>query len=72
MKIQDVLWVTTAKGECIGIVYGEDEVTNVRKAYIGIGGGDNETEDVESIASLGGKILFEDLEKIADYLKSKD
>ena len=58
MKINDVFWFTPATGECIGIVYGTDDVTGERKAYIGVGNGINEEEDIALIAKTGAKFIL--------------
>ena len=51
MKILKTTWFSTAKGT-IGIVLGEDSVTKEKKAYIGIGDGENPNVDSLYIATL--------------------
>lgn len=48
------IWFTTTKG-LIGIVVIRDEITKENKAYIGIGNGENEIQDMETISQWGAK-----------------
>ncbi len=41
--------------DCIGIVLVYDTITNEEKAYIGVGKGYNETDDIQTIKDWGAK-----------------
>ncbi len=64
MKILKANWFTPMGNTLIGIVYGEDEVTKEKKAYIGIGNGYDEKEDSEHIAETGAKFPADVAEKL--------
>ena len=69
MKIKDVIWFTTGRGETIGIVLGNAEVTGAAKSYIGVGDGKYEALDAKQISEWGAKIRLQDLVMITDHLK---
>jgi len=52
MKITGTIWFTTTNG-VVGIVFGVDEVTGKKKAYIGTAPGSDEESDAWSIAEWG-------------------
>ena len=57
MKNLQSIWFTEIGGiNPIGIVIGEDTITEKRKAYIGTGLGHNEEEDTKIIAERGAKV----------------
>jgi len=66
MKIIHSEWFTGSN--VIGIVVGEDYVTEDRKAYIGIGVGVDEEDDEKLIATMGVPVSKESLQKIIDKL----
>lgn len=59
MKIIDSIWFSSFTHPTIGIVFGQDEITGERKAYIGIGGGVDEARDDEHIAKTGAPFRAE-------------
>lgn len=66
MKIIDVRWYT-ARSDCIGIVLTQDGMGD-HKAYIGVGKGNYEAQDVEQISTWGasfhdGPALWPHIEK---------
>lgn len=67
MKVTEKFWITTDRG-CIGIICGEDEITGERKAYIGIGNGQNENWDAEYIAQQGSPLSLGMVEQIRGRL----
>ena len=67
MKAIRVDWTNTST-ECIGIVVGENE-RGERKAYIGVGQGFDESQDVQRILNRGGKILPSTLREIIDRVE---
>lgn len=70
MKILDVIWFTEMGSlRPIGIVIGEDEITGERKAYIGVGNGEDEERDSKSIAGTGAKFSLDAARRIALYLE---
>jgi len=69
MRIQNAIWFTELGGQCIGIVYGEDEITGERKAYIGTGYGEDEGLDVRIICANGAKFHQLAAEEIINYLQ---
>jgi hypothetical protein len=69
MKIQDAIWFTEmGTPRPIGIIYGEDEVTGEKKAYIGTGHGFNEHADTQHIAKYGAKLTLETVKQLLGYL----
>ncbi len=70
MKIIAATWFTPSTGECIGIVFGIDEITGEKKAYIGIGEGNDEGIDVDLIARNGAKFHEKHLAAIQDHFKT--
>lgn len=66
MKIIHTAWFSGIK--CIGIVVIENEIGE-KKAYIGIGDGQNEKFDAEKIAAYGIKMLKESLKEILSKLE---
>jgi hypothetical protein len=69
-KIIDAIWFTQLNG-CIGIVLTEDEVTKMRKAYIGTGRGNDEGSDAKIIQMHGGKVSPVLFKKIYEYLSDE-
>lgn len=69
MKIKGVIWFTQGIG-CFGIVYGETDVGNERKAYIGKVAGNDPKSDAEHIARTGTKLLPSQVKEISDYLNA--
>ena len=57
MKITGTLWFTGGNGT-VGIVFGVDEVTRKKKAYIGSASGTNEENDAQSIAEHGARLYL--------------
>lgn len=55
MKVIESIWFTH-QTQCVGIVVAECEVTKQRKAYIGVGKGDDEQADIHSILNWGAKL----------------
>ncbi len=53
------MWFTTPHAHTIGIVMGEDKVTEKLKAYIGLGDGVDEEADKKKIAELGSHFPIE-------------
>lgn len=55
----DVIWFTTMDGHLIGIVIkhleNPSDLTNVNRAYIGIGKGEDEQDDIKHIQETGAK-----------------
>jgi hypothetical protein len=72
MKVIDHLWFSSiffSLGfETIGIVIGEDEITGERKAYIGLGTGHSEEEDIKAVTQLGAKLTPQAAAHIAKLL----
>lgn len=67
MKNLTAYWFTGNHN--IGIVTGEDDRTDVRKAYIGVVPGFNEEADIKLIASTGSPVDPRQIIQIAGYLK---
>lgn len=66
MKILDSIWFTPfGSTGCIGIVIGEDEVTNEIKTYIGNSGGVDMEFDIRQIARNGAKLH---IDNVIDFL----
>lgn len=63
MKFLGVKWFTTMQGT-IGIVYGEDEVTGDKKAYIDTVPGFDEGTDIHKIQENGAKFPAEIAEQL--------
>jgi hypothetical protein len=72
MIIEDTVWFTTSRGDCIGIILAKDEVTKKKKAYIGAGDGESEEEDVQIIKDWGSPLYLQKLKEIVAYLESVD
>lgn len=69
MKIIDVIWFTQMGSLApIGIVIGENEVTNERMAYIGSGFGNDERTDEKHIMDTGAKLRLPVLMRITAQL----
>ena len=70
MKITNASWFTQM-GELkpIGIVFGVDEITGDKKAYIGVGDGVDESTDVNNIFLTGAKIHISQANIIIEHLK---
>lgn len=66
-KIVDKLWFTNMKGT-LGIVVLEEDITNERKAYIGVVSGNDEKADTEDIISWGNKFDVETLDRLEHHL----
>ena len=67
MKIIHDIWFNSMLG-VVGIMIGEDEVTGERKAFIGVGQGHDQRDDIRSIARLGGKLSLRTLDEIRALL----
>jgi hypothetical protein len=67
MKVIEAIWFSTLQGT-VGIVVGEDEYSGARKAYLGIGLGFDESQDVAMIKSLGTKLSLGVLDRIRALL----
>lgn len=72
MKIKDTIWFTTGRGETVGIVLAEDDVTGIPKAYIGVGDGRNEDVDIKQISEWGAKLQLTDLAMIQKHFIVED
>lgn len=69
MKIFNAIWFTEMGSlRPIGIVIGEDEMTGERRAYIGVGNGEDEERDSKSIAGTGAKFGIEMAQMIVNAL----
>ena len=67
MKVIESIWFSSLLG-VMGVVVGEDEHTSERKAYIGIGYGINESQDVDNIKTLGAKLSLSAVNHIQQLL----
>ncbi len=67
MKIEGVQWFT-ATTATIGIVWGEEEFTGERQAFISQVFGINEKTDAKWVAEYGARILPQQMETIVKYL----
>ena len=66
MKIVEKLWFTNEQGT-IGIIIIEENFTQDRKAYIGIGKGKDEQKDAEAILAWGNKFSLD----TADWIRQR-
>lgn len=66
MKHIDDIWFSTMSG-LIGIVIVEDERTQERKAYIGVGEGHDDKLDIKRIMDFGAPFR---IEKVAEIMKA--
>lgn len=71
MKVEGVIWFTTQE-KAFGIVYGEDEHTTQRKAYIACVSGIDEQKDIEKILQYGTKVMPEQSQQLNEYLNPED
>lgn len=70
MKNINVTWFAQmAANGIIGIVTCEDEITGEKKAYIGVGEGRDESEDIEHILNTGAKLHLPTACSIVEALK---
>jgi len=67
MNIINSIWFSGVR--TIGIVLGIDEITNVRKAYIGMGNGISKENDEKIIANSGTKFTIEAAKSIVGFLE---
>ena len=67
MKIIDSIWFNNSLGT-MGIVVGEDEITGKRKAYVGIGRGADQDQDIELIKENGVQLTLSVAEHLVDLL----
>lgn len=73
MKINDSIWFTNSTSmQIIGIVLATDEVTNERKAYIGIGEGHDEAFDAHNVLNWGSKLSPEMLITVLKFISPQD
>lgn len=70
MIIKETIWFTTHFGETIGVVLGEDNVTKVKKAYMGIGDGKDPEFDEKKILEWGTRIDPATAKRLSDHLNS--
>ena len=71
MKILDAIWFTQMDStKCIGIILGVDDITGEEKAFIGIGKGVSEEDDVTHISEWGSKFPKEIASRILSFLSS--
>lgn len=70
MKPIDAIWFSnmTSTAGIVGIVVVEDEKTKERKAYIGIGEGNDEKLDTKRIMDFGSPFR---IERVAEILNAK-
>jgi len=69
MKVTNATWFTQmGVTQPIGIVFGEDEATGEKKAYIGAGYGNEEDQDCQHIARTGAKLSLEMAKHIVEGL----
>ena len=66
MEIIDYIWFTTSK--TVGIVLVKDPYDGY-KAYIGVGEGHNELDDVTYITKWGNKFPLEAAKKLFTHIK---
>lgn len=72
MKITGSFWFTSFDMVgCVGIVFGEDEVTGAKKAYIGTEPGGDQQSDERRIAEHGAKLTEEMAENIYNIFQTK-
>lgn len=71
MKTEGVIWFTTQE-KAFGIVYGEDNYTGQRKAYIACVSGLDEQKDIEKILQYGTKVLPEQAKQLSEYLNQEE
>lgn len=75
MKVKDVIWFTQipigTSQSCIGIVYGTDDHTGERKAYMASVTGNNEHTDTLDVIQFGAKVLPYQAEMLNDFLNPK-
>lgn len=69
MKIVETLWFT-GFGGTVGIVVIEEDVTNARRAYIGLGEGANEKLDTDKIIAWGVPFSLETVSRL-NYLLAR-
>ena len=70
MKVIDTIWFGNITG-CAGIVIAEDDNTGERKAYLGVGRGENEKVDINRILQYGTKLSAQQLRVIVSQLEQK-
>lgn len=71
MKVEGVIWFTTFE-KAFGVVYGEDEHTKQRKAYISVVSGIDEAKDIEKILQYGTKVMPDQAKQLSEYLNPED
>ncbi len=55
----------------IGIVVGKDEITKKKKAYIGVGSGDDEFFDIDTIRRNGTKVHIQILQDLVEAMRDE-
>lgn len=68
MIVKGTIWFTTGS-QTVGIVYGQDEFTAERKAYIKKVIGEDEQEDIEDICNRGCRILPIEVKELNDFFQ---
>lgn len=72
MKASGSKWFSARQGPTFGIVYGENEETKCRQAFIGQATPRTlRSEDEENIISTGAKVSSQDMLDIFNFLNQK-